>query len=243
VNYPVGEVIQYQWGGCTNGRGLSTTKCWWSRGVWLLRGPIRLGHSTRNSWCVSKYYVALIEGVQYDTLSVECTPVGMIFDEGVFVSSMLFVNYETMSCNVFELLNIVIGLVIIFWVIFYSNYGTLMYFICKKTYGSVSASMPPVYQARIRFMGLIGRSIGFEPFWIQNWVDFNFGRFLPVFTDLSWLIRYWWPPVLSCIRFGEPWFQEALVAFGVPRDIGSPSLFLCVWTCSHGWAHRVIFTN
>jgi hypothetical protein len=74
----------------------------------------------------------------------------MIFDGGVFVSSMLFVNYETMSCNVFELLNVVIGLVIIFGVIFYSNYGTSMYFICKKkTYGSVSASMPPVYQARI----------------------------------------------------------------------------------------------
>jgi hypothetical protein len=45
----------------------------------------------------------------------------------VSVSSMLFVNYETMSCNVFELLNVVIELVI-----FCSNYGTSMHFICKK---------------------------------------------------------------------------------------------------------------
>jgi hypothetical protein len=45
---------------------------------------------------------------------------------------MLFVNYETISCNVFELLNIVVGLVIIFEVIFCSNYRTSMFFICKK---------------------------------------------------------------------------------------------------------------
>jgi hypothetical protein len=45
----------------------------------------------------------------------------------VYVSSMLFVNYKTMSCNVFELLNVVIELVIIC-----SNYGISMRFICKK---------------------------------------------------------------------------------------------------------------
>jgi hypothetical protein len=33
----------------------------------------------------------------------------------VFVSSMLFVNYKTMPCNVFELLNIVIGLLFKLW--------------------------------------------------------------------------------------------------------------------------------
>jgi hypothetical protein len=63
----------------------------------------------------------------------------------VYVSSMLFLNYGTMLCNVFELLNIVIGLVIMFGVIFCSNLGTLMCFICKNTYGSVSISMMPVY--------------------------------------------------------------------------------------------------
>jgi hypothetical protein len=59
-------------------------------------------------------------------------PVGMIFDGDCIVSSMLFVNYETMSCNVFELLNIVIRLVIIFGVIFCSNYGTSRCFIYKN---------------------------------------------------------------------------------------------------------------
>jgi hypothetical protein len=44
----------------------------------------------------------------------------------VSVSSMLFVNYETMSCNAFELLNVVIGLVIMFGVIFCSNFGGSM---------------------------------------------------------------------------------------------------------------------
>jgi hypothetical protein len=63
----------------------------------------------------------------------------------IYVSSMLFVNYETMLCNVFELLNIVIGLVIMFVVIFCSKLGTLMCFICKNTYGSISVSMLPVY--------------------------------------------------------------------------------------------------
>ena len=71
----------------------------------------------------------------------------------VFVSSMLFVNYETKSCNVFELLNVVIGLVIMFGVIFCSNLGTSMCFICKNTYGSVSVSMRPIYQARSQFVG------------------------------------------------------------------------------------------
>jgi hypothetical protein len=70
---------------------------------------------------------------------------------------MLFVNYETISCNVFELLNIVVGLVIIFEVIFCSNYRTSMFFICKKTYGSVSISVPPIYLVRSRFIGLIGQ--------------------------------------------------------------------------------------
>ena len=46
---------------------------------------------------------------------------------GVFVSSMLFVNYEIMLCNVFKLLNVIIGLVIMFGVIFCSTYGASMY--------------------------------------------------------------------------------------------------------------------
>jgi hypothetical protein len=64
----------------------------------------------------------------------------------------------------------------------------------KKTYGSVSASVPPVYQATSRLIDLINRLIGFEPFRIQNWVDFDFSQFLPVFTDLSRLIGYWCVP-------------------------------------------------
>jgi hypothetical protein len=62
----------------------------------------------------------------------------------VFVSSMLFVNYETISCNVFELLNVVIGLLIMFGVIFSLNYGASMCFIYKNTHGVVSVFMPPV---------------------------------------------------------------------------------------------------
>lgn len=109
---------------------------------------------------------------------------------GVFVSSVLFVNYETMSCNVLELLNVVIGLVIMFGVIFCSNLGTSMCFICKNTYSSPSASMTPVNQPRSRF-------IGFKPFQIEKWGDFDFGRFLPVFTG-----RRFSP----YNRFGEPCF-------------------------------------
>lgn len=52
-----------------------------------------------------------------------------------------------MACNVFELINVVIGLVIMFGVIFCSNLGTSMCFICKNTYGSVLDSMRPVYQS------------------------------------------------------------------------------------------------
>jgi hypothetical protein len=64
----------------------------------------------------NRLYVAINKGVQYGTctISVECTPWERSSTEAVFVSSMLFVNYETLSCNVFELLNVVIGLVIIF---------------------------------------------------------------------------------------------------------------------------------
>jgi hypothetical protein len=83
--------------------------------------------------------------------------------EPVFVSSMLFMNCEKMSCNVFELLNVLIGPVIIFGVIFCSNYGTSLCFL-QKTYGSVSTFVPPVYQAMSRLIGLIGRLISFEPF-------------------------------------------------------------------------------
>jgi hypothetical protein len=50
---------------------------------------------------------------------------------GVFVSSMLFVNYEIMLCNVFKLLNVIIGLVIMFGVIFCSTYGASM---CLQNY-------------------------------------------------------------------------------------------------------------
>jgi hypothetical protein len=60
------------------------------------------------------------------------TPVGMIFNEDVLVSLMLFVNYETISCNIFELLNVIIGLVIIFGVIFCSNYGTYVLYLQKN---------------------------------------------------------------------------------------------------------------
>jgi hypothetical protein len=51
---------------------------------------------------------------------------------GVFVSSMLFVNYEIMLCNIFKLLNVIIGLVIMFGVIFCSTYG--LQCACKITY-------------------------------------------------------------------------------------------------------------
>jgi hypothetical protein len=88
--------------------------------------------------------------------------------ESVFVSSMLFVNYETMSCNVFELLNVVIGFMIIFGIIFCLNYGTSMCFICKKTYGSISVYVPLVYQIRSRKTSLIDRLFSFDPFRIQN---------------------------------------------------------------------------
>jgi hypothetical protein len=108
----------------------------------------------------------------------------------VFVFSTLFANYETMSCNIFELLNVVIRLVIIFMVIFCSNYEISMCFICKNTYSSPSASMTPVNQPRSRF-------IGFKPFQIEKWGDFDFGRFLPVFTG-----RRFSP----YNRFGEPCF-------------------------------------
>jgi hypothetical protein len=107
---------------------------------------------------------------------------------------MLFANHETMSYNVFELLNVVIRLVIIFVVIFYSNYEISMCFICKNTYGSVSASMTPVNQPRSRLMS---RFIGFKPFQIEKWGDFDFGQFLPVFTG-----RRFSP----YNRFGEPCF-------------------------------------
>jgi hypothetical protein len=93
----------------------------------------------------------------------------------VSVSSMLFVNYETMSYNVFELLNVVIGLVIMFGVIFCSNYGASMCFVCKNTHGSVCVSMPLVYQARRRLIGLIGRFIDLHPFQIQKVGGFDFG--------------------------------------------------------------------
>jgi hypothetical protein len=99
---------------------------------------------------------------------------GMIFDEGstmkhVYVSLILSVNYETMSCNVFELLNVVIGLVIMFGVIFCTNYGASMCFIYKNTHDSVSISVPPVYQARSRLIGLIERFIGLKRFEFKNW--------------------------------------------------------------------------
>lgn len=99
-------------------------------------------------------------------------------------------------CNVVAtfrglLLNVVIGLAIMFRVIFCLNYVTSICFICKKnTYGSVSASMTPVNQPRSRF-------IGFKPFQIEKWGDFDFGRFLPVFTG-----RRFSP----YNRFGEPCF-------------------------------------
>jgi hypothetical protein len=48
------------------------------------------------------------------TRLAECIPVGMIFSKGCITSLMLFLNYEIMACNVFEPLNIVIGLVITF---------------------------------------------------------------------------------------------------------------------------------
>jgi hypothetical protein len=82
-----------------------------------------------------------------------------------------------MACNVFELINVVIGLVIMFSVIFCSNYGTSMWFICKNTYGSLFVSMPPVYEARSRLIELIGRFISFKPFWIKKLSDFDFSRF------------------------------------------------------------------
>jgi hypothetical protein len=53
----------------------------------------------------------------------------------VFISSMLFVNYQTMSCNVFELLNVFIGLVIIFGVIFlFKLWGFNVLYLQKYTW-------------------------------------------------------------------------------------------------------------
>jgi hypothetical protein len=46
----------------------------------------------------------------------------------------------------FELLNVVIGFVIMFKVIFCSNYVISMCLICKNTYGLVYVSISPVYQ-------------------------------------------------------------------------------------------------
>jgi hypothetical protein len=181
-----------QWKGCTNGRTLSTTKSWWSRGVRLLCGPVRLRQSTRHNWCVSKVLCCYQRRctIWHKHNISRMHPMWMIFAEeqlwtmnGVFVSSVLFVNYETMSCNVLELLNVVIGLVILFEVIFCSNYGASTCFICKSTYGSVFVSMLPVYQARSWLIGLIGRFIGFKPFRIKKTRRF---RFRSVFTGLSW---------------------------------------------------------
>jgi hypothetical protein len=86
------------------------------------------------------------------------------------------------ACNVFELLNVVIGFVITFGVIFCSNYGTSMCFICQKS-GSISAPLLPVYQVSNRLIGLFGRLIGLEPFELKNWVDFEFDRFLPIYRN------------------------------------------------------------
>jgi hypothetical protein len=63
--------------------------------------------------------------------------VGMILTEGCITSLMLFLNYETMTCNVFELLNIVIGLVITFRY-FLLNFRKFNEFYLTKTRGSVS---------------------------------------------------------------------------------------------------------
>jgi hypothetical protein len=101
----------------------------------------------------------------------------------VYVSSMLFVNvnYETMSCNVFELLNVVIGHVIMFGVIFCSNYGPQCALFVKYIwlgfffYATNLSGHEPIY----RSYRLIYR------FWIvlNKLGDFNFDRFLPVYND------------------------------------------------------------
>lgn len=105
----------------------------------------------------------------------------------VFISLMLFVNYEIMLCNVFKLLNVIIGLVIMFGSFFIQLTG--LQCACKITYGSVSVSMPSVYQAKSRLIDLIDRFIGFEPFQIKK-----IGRFRLVSTGLSRYTGYRWAP-------------------------------------------------
>jgi hypothetical protein len=72
--------------------------------------------------------------------------VRMIFTQGCIVSLILFVNYETMACNVFKLLNIVIGLVIIFGSSFIQIIGSQCALFVKKTSGLIAAPLLPVYQ-------------------------------------------------------------------------------------------------
>jgi hypothetical protein len=96
--------------------------------------------------------------------------------------SFEFKNYEPMSCNVFELLNIVIGLVIMFRVIFCSNYGTSMCFICKK-----------IHMTRFLFLCRCFIRPGADysnlpaDLSISNCFELkklsDFGRFLPVYHD------------------------------------------------------------
>jgi hypothetical protein len=97
--FPMSIIRLVRWhnnqrGGCMNGRTLSTTKCWWSRGVWLLRGPIRLEQSTMHNWCVSKvlrcYQRSSTIWHKHNIGGMH--PVGMIFDGGSTV------NYETCIC-------------------------------------------------------------------------------------------------------------------------------------------------
>jgi hypothetical protein len=85
-----------------------------------------------------------------------------------------------MLCNVFEPLNIVIELLIMFWVMALFKLCNLNVIYLQKYGWLVFVSMPSVCQARSRLLELIRRFIGFEPFWIKKLSDFDFGRFLPV---------------------------------------------------------------
>ena len=98
---------------------------------------------------------------------------------------MLFVNYETMSCNVFELLNVVIGLVIMFGSSFVQIMGPQCA-LFAKTHMDRFWILCDRFISRIgRFIGRIGRFIVWKPVRIQKLSKLDFGRFLPVFAGLS----------------------------------------------------------
>jgi hypothetical protein len=73
----------------------------------------------------------------------------------VYCILMLFVNHETVTCNVFKLLNVVIELVITFGP--FLSICDLNVLYLTKTRGSIS-----IYHVKDRLIGCIGRLIDFK---------------------------------------------------------------------------------